>query len=300
MSNNPLSPQTTLKASLLLDTRSELGEGAIWNDIDQKLYWVDIDQGLLHWLDPITNQIETAAFNQKISTVVPAQQGSLLIALKDGIYSYKKDSGQLNLVVSNPENDSSGNRFNDGKCDPSGRLWVGTMGDEQSANLYRVDPNYSIHNMKTQVSTSNGIVWSLDKKAMYYIDTSTHKVVAYDYDDHSGQISNPSDAIIIPEEMGKPDGSTIDSEGMLWIALWGGNAVTRWNPKTGAQLCKVEVASKNVTSCAFGGKNLDTLYITTARTKTSEEELELCPNSGGLFMIKPGVRGIKTNQFLDK
>lgn len=297
MSNSPLSPKTTLKASLLLDTRSALGEGAIWNDTDQKLYWVDIDTGLLHWFDPLTALKETAAFDQKISTVVPTQQGNLLVALKDGIYSYEKASGQLELLISNPENDSSGNRFNDGKCDPSGRLWVGTMGDEQSANLYRVDQDHSIYTMKTQVSTSNGIVWSLDKKTMFYIDTSTHKVVAYDYDDHSGQISNPVDAIIIPKNMGKPDGSTIDSEGMIWIALWGGYAVTRWNPKTGDLLCKIEVASKNITSCAFGGKNLDTLYITTARTKTSEEELELYPNSGALFVIKPGVTGIKANQF---
>ncbi|SMC51791.1 SMP-30/gluconolactonase/LRE family protein [Pedobacter nyackensis] len=297
MSDNLLPQKTTLKASLLLDTRSVLGEGAIWNDVDQKLYWVDIDPGLLHWFDPLTVHNETAVFNQKISTVVPTQHGNLLVALKDGIYSYKKASNQLDLVVSNPENDSSGNRFNDGKCDPSGRLWVGTMGDEQSAHLYRVDPDQSIHTMKTQVSTSNGLVWSPDKKKMYYIDTSTHKVVAYDYDDQSGQISNPADAIIIPDDMGKPDGSTIDSEGMIWIALWGGYAVTRWNPKTGALLCKVKVASKNVTSCAFGGKNLDTLYITTARTKTSEEELKLYPNSGGLFMIKPGVTGVKTNHF---
>ncbi|MDR6786303.1 sugar lactone lactonase YvrE [Pedobacter africanus] len=289
-----------LKANLLLDTRSALGEGAIWNDEDQKLYWVDIEAQLLHCFDPLTSINQTAHFEQKISTVVPSTDGTLLLALKDGVYSYEKSTGLLCNLLSNPENHTSGNRFNDGKCDPSGRLWLGTMGASNSAALYRIDADLSIHMTEAGVTTSNGIAWSEDNKTMYYIDTSTHKVVAYNYNDKTGQISDPYDAIIIPEEMGKPDGCTLDAEGMIWIALWGGYAAGRWNPKTGTLLGKVEVPAKNVTSCAFGGENLDTLYITTARTSASEEELLQCPYSGGLFTVKPGVKGIQANHFVKR
>lgn len=286
-----------LKAELLLDSRSTLGEGAIWDDQTQKLYWVDIDAQLLHCFDPLTSINQTTHFEQKISTVVPSTDGTLLLALKDGVYSYEKSTDLLCNLLFNPENHTSGNRFNDGKCDPSGRLWLGTMGASNSAALYRVNTDLSIHIMKTGVTTSNGIAWSGDKKTMYYIDTSTHKVIAHNYDDTTGQLSSPYDAINIPEHMGKPDGCTLDAEGMIWIALWGGYAAGRWDPRTGTLLCKVEVPAKNVTSCAFGRENLDTLYITTARTSASEEELLLYPYSGGLFTVKPGVKGIRANHF---
>lgn len=295
---NPTIP--LLKARLLLDSRSGLGEGAIWNNEDQKLYWVDIDQGLLHWFDPISSGHETVYVGQKISTVVPTTNGNLLLALKDGVYIYQKGTGRLSLIANNPETNSSDNRFNDGKCDPSGRLWLGTMGQAKSAALYRIDSDHSLHTMQKGVTTSNGIAWSADKKKMYYIDTSTHKVIVYNYDDKTGQISAPYDSIVIPESMGAPDGCTMDSEGMIWIALWGGYSAGRWNPKTGELLCKIEVPAKNVTSCAFGGTELDTLYITTARTSVTEAELKQYPNSGGVFMVKTDVKGVKANQFAEK
>ncbi|MNL47740.1 L-arabinolactonase [compost metagenome] len=154
--------------------------------------------------------------------------------------------------------------------------------------------------MQAGVTTSNGIAWSSDKKTMYYIDTLTQKVVAYIYDDKTGQISAPYEAITVPDSMGKPDGCTMDAEDMIWIALWGGQSVSRWNPQTGELLCKIEVPAKNVTSCAFGGQSLDTLYITTARTSTTEEDLVRYPYSGGVFAVTPGVKGIKANPFAEQ
>lgn len=289
-----------MKAELLINTRSRLGEGPVWNPMDQKLYWVDIDSHLLHWFDPATKLHQTAAFEKKISTVSPTTDGDLIISLKDGVYSYDTTTQKLQLLVSNPENNSTGNRFNDGKCDPSGRLWLGTMGKQQSAALYRIDADYSIQTMQTDITTSNGVVWSLDQKTMYYIDSDTYKVFAYNYDNQTGQISNPKNVITIPTDMGIPDGSTLDSEGMIWIALWGGYCVTRWNPENGKLLATVAVPSKNVTSCAFGGKNLDLLYITTACTQISETDLSQYPNSGGLFVAKPGIKGIEANFFQKK
>jgi sugar lactone lactonase YvrE len=292
--------QTILKAELLLDTKSDLGEGAIWHPKEKKLYWVDINRGLLHLYDPATGKNETVELGQKVGTVVPSTKGNAVVALHDGIYRYRFAGGKLELLQPNPEKSTTGNRFNDGKCDPAGRFWVGTIGPGNSAALYRMDADNSIRIMKREVNTSNGIVWSPDKKIMYYIDTGTGKAVAYDYNNLTGDISNPRDAIVIPQGMGGPDGSTIDSEGMIWIALWGGSCVARWNPKTGELLCKVEIPAKHVTSCAFGGKNLDTLYITTAREGLGEKDLEEYPLSGGLFVVKPGVKGVKANLFVEK
>lgn len=229
--------QTVLKADLLLDTKSDLGEGTIWHPKEKKLYWVDINQGFLHLYDPVTGRNETVELGQKAGTVVPTNKGNAIVALHDGIYRYNFAAKKLDLLHQNPEKLTTNNRFNDGKCDPAGRLWVGTIGPRNSAALYRMDGDKSIHVMKREVGTSNGIVWSLDKKTMYYIDTNTGKVVAYDYDNRTGDISNPRDAIVIPEGMGAPDGSTIDAEGMIWIAQWGGSCVARWNPKTGELLC---------------------------------------------------------------
>nr|WP_121270745.1 SMP-30/gluconolactonase/LRE family protein [Pedobacter schmidteae] len=289
--------ETSSKANLLLDSRCMLGEGAIWDYQAQRLYWVDIELGQLHWLSPSSGISEYSFPGKNISTVVPTSKGALLVALKDGIYDYQLSNHQLTLIQANPENHLTGNRFNDGKCDPSGRFWVGTMGDEQSAALYRVDRDYAIYTMQKGITNSNGIVWSADKKTMYYIDTPTYKVTAYTYNNKTGQISNPRVVINVPKEIGYPDGATIDAEGMLWIAIWGGYCVGRWNPETGELLSKVAVDAKNVTSCAFGSEALDTLYITTARTQQNEEDLKKYPHSGGLFALKPGVKGVKANFF---
>jgi len=300
MNQHTSHPPFSLHSRLLLDSRCELGEGPVWNHLDHTLYWVDIELGLIHRLDPSMNIHKTIPAGQKIAAVVPTTDGDLLLALKDGLYIYNVRTTQKTLFLNNPENHTSGNRFNDSKCDPTGRFWIGTMGDEHTAALYRLDPDLTLHTMQTGVTTSNGLAWSLDKKILYYIDTDTRKVVAYNYDQDEGSISDGRDVITIPNEMGLPDGCTIDAEGMLWIALWGGYAVGRWNPANGELLCKIEVPAKQVTSCTFGGEALDTLYITTARRQLSEEELLKYPHSGGLFECKPGVKGLKADFFKNK
>jgi sugar lactone lactonase YvrE len=147
------------------------------------------------------------------------------------------------------------------------------------------------------VSCSNGIVWTQDKQTMYYIDTVLRRVDAFDYDHQTGAISGRRTAFEVPSEMGHPDGSTLDSEGMLWVALWQGRAVSRWNPETGKLLQTVAVPAPNVTSCAFGGPRLDRLYITTARNGMSEKALEEYPLAGGLFGAEVGVAGLPADGF---
>jgi len=221
--------------------------------------------------------------------------------LQNGIYALDITTGSKKLIV-NPEKDLPNNRFNDGKCDPSGRFWAGTMStidEKKVGSLYRLNADSTIHKMVENVSISNGIVWSKEKTKMYYIDTPTQKVMAYDYNNKTGDISNAEVAVDIPTELGSPDGMTIDGNGNLWIALWGGNAVGCWNPETGKLVTKVQVPAKNVTSCAFGDDDLGTLYITTAREDNSPEELEKYPYSGGVFKIRPGVRGVTAFYFND-
>jgi sugar lactone lactonase YvrE len=282
------------KVELVIDSKSDLGEGAIWNDKTNELYWVDITGKILNIYNPATGNNKELFTGQMIGTVVPGESGKVLVALQNGFYSLDPGTGTKKWIA-NPEEDLPDNRFNDGKCDPAGRFWAGTLnmsGKKGAAALYRLNLDGTVTKMIDNVSISNGIVWSNDHQKMYYIDTPTQKVMGYDYDNETGNISNPETAIEIPAEMGSPDGMTIDSDGNVWVALWGGSAVGCWNPETGKLVRTINVPAKNVTSCAFGGPELETLYITTARQATSEE-LKKFPQAGGVFKTIPGVKGTK-------
>lgn len=283
------------KVELVIDSKSDLGEGAIWNDRTGELYWVDITGKILNIYNPATGNNKELFTGLLIGTVVPCESGKVLVALQNGFYSLDPGTGTKKWIA-NPEEDRPGNRFNDGKCDPAGRFWAGTLnmsGGKGAAALYRLDSGGTVTKMIENVSISNGIVWSPYHTKMYYIDTPTQKVMGYDYDNETGNISNPKTVVEIPAEMGSPDGMTIDADGNLWVALWGGSAVGCWNPVTGQLIRTINVPAKNVTSCAFGGPNLETLYITTARQATSDEELKKFPEAGGVFKINPRVKGTK-------
>ncbi len=288
--------QTNIQSKILLNTQAILGEGSIWHPKEQLLYWVDIDKGILYTYNPAGGEEKKYELGKKVGTVVPIDTGGVLVALKDGIYSYNLKNQKLKLLVS-PEKDLTENRFNDGKCDPGGRFWVGSMGPRYKASLYRISATGEAIQMLDSISTSNGIVWSADKKIMYYIDTPTGAVRAFDYHNTTGNISNERIVIQFPKGVGYPDGMSIDSEGKLWIAHWGGFCIGRWDPQTGKMLTKVDVPAPNVTSCAFGGKNLDLLYITTASTGMSAEALKQYPDAGKVFVANPGVKGTKANFF---
>ncbi|WP_319479314.1 SMP-30/gluconolactonase/LRE family protein [uncultured Draconibacterium sp.] len=289
------------QAELVLDTQSTLGEGSLWNYKTGELMWIDIKKEILNSYNPATGYNKEMFTGQMIGTVVPTESGNALVALQNGIYHFNMETGAKKLLV-DPEADIPDNRFNDGKCDPSGRFWAGTIslsGKKEVAALYRFDPDTTIHKMVDKVSISNGIVWSADKTKMYYIDTPTQKVMAYDYDDATGEISNPEVAVDVPREMGSPDGMSIDENDNLWVALWGGSAVGCWNPVTGELIDKIEVPAKNITSCAFGDEDMGTLYITSAREATSNEDLEKWPHAGGVFKYRPGVKGVPAFYFND-
>ena len=283
-----------IKAELILDAKATLGEGAIWNHKEKMLYWIDIEEGILHKFNPVSAEDMQFNLNKRIGTVVPSEKSGLLVALEDGIYHYDLKTDSISFIV-NPAENSFEIRFNDGKCDPAGRLWAGTMsltGKKKAGALYCLNNNGDIENKIDSVSISNGIVWSLDNKNMYYIDTPTGKVKEYNYDKPTGEISFSRDAVVIPTDMGHPDGMTIDSKGNLWIALWGGSAVACWNPNSGELIYKIDVPVLNVTSCAFGGENLETLFITTASRGIRQDEIGNYPYRGGLFKADPGIKGV--------
>ncbi|MFD2515418.1 SMP-30/gluconolactonase/LRE family protein [Pontibacter locisalis] len=294
MSNNQ--ETKILIATLELDANARLGEGALWHPTEQLLYWVDIEGRALHLYDPESGEDKKLDVGERIGTVVPIEEGGALVALQNGIFRIDIKTGELTFV-SNPIKEKD-IRFNDGKCDPAGRFWVGTMAldtREGAAKLYRMNQDGSIDEVLHNLTISNGIIWSPDKKTMYFTDTPTQKVKSYAYDNQTGEISNEKVIIDIPESEGAPDGMTIDAGGNLWVALHGAGAVAQYNPVTGKLLQKVKVPATNTTSCAFGGKNLDTLYITTGREWLSEEKQKAYPLSGGLFFVKPGEKGLPAN-----
>ncbi|MDT8862442.1 SMP-30/gluconolactonase/LRE family protein [Alkalihalobacillus sp. MEB130] len=282
------------KVEGVFPAKATLGEGPHWDHDNHHLYWVDILEKKLHLFDPQQNQNHSVQFDQYIGAVVRSKSGQLLLAMENGIYQYDLQSQKLTFIT-NPEKNLSGNRFNDGKCDPAGRFWAGTMSldeTEGQGSLYRLDPSGESKKILSPVTISNGLAWSPDHSFMYYIDTPTSEVKMYQYDEKSGDIRFLKTSVSIPRSSGYPDGMTIDSDGMIWVAHWGGARVTRWDPQSGIQLDEISIPAKNVTSCTFGGANLDELYITTARIGMDEEELSHYPQSGNLFRVRTKAKGI--------
>lgn len=288
-----------MDADLWLDAKSTLGEGPFWDVPGATLYWVDIERGRLHLLDPATLTDRTIELGQRVGAVVPRRESGVVLALEDGFGLLELESETFTVLAS-PERGNNDVRFNDGKCDPAGRFWAGTMSlsrTEGAAALYRLDTDGRARKMLDGLTNSNGIAWSLDGRTMYHIDTPTCQVSAFDFDVATGEIAGRRPVIHVEPEQGKPDGMTIDGEGMLWIAHFRGACVRRWDPTSGAMLAQVDLPVSNVTACAFGGPDLDELYITTARTGLTEEELAEQPAAGGLFRARPGVAGVELPHF---
>jgi sugar lactone lactonase YvrE len=288
-----------MKLEIFCKHKCLLGEGPVWNAQSQSIYWIDILKGEIHQFDFKKNLHQTYPINEMIGCFAFCKNGQLIMATQSGISFLDHDTGQV-LKVINPENNLTNNRFNDGKCDPMGRFWAGTMSLSEEPNvgsLYVFD-NKTIEKKIENVTISNGLAWSLDQKTMYYIDTPTFEVVAFDYEKETGNISKKKIALKIPEEDGYPDGMTIDTEGCLWIAHWGGWQVTRWNPKTGEKILSIKLPVSQVTSCTFGGENLSDLFITSASVGLSAEALAQQPLAGSFFVVKNcGFKGVEAFEF---
>ncbi|SFO92869.1 SMP-30/gluconolactonase/LRE family protein [Salibacterium halotolerans] len=287
------------KAELIVDEKALLGEGPTWDESLNVLYWVDIMGCRIHRYSPAEKTNETIDAGQEPGAVVVHKGTELIGAMQHGFYHIDFDRKTFEPVA-DPEEHLPGNRFNDGKVDPAGRFWAGTMAyskQKDQAALYCLEPDLSWSKKVDHIGISNGLAWSEDGTVMYFIDTPALEVSAFDYDIETGGISNRRPVITFSGDDGRPDGMTIDKEGMLWIAHFRGWKVSRWNPETGECLEEIDVPAGQVTSCVFGGKDLTTLYITTARNNLSEEQIAGQPHAGGLFAVQPGVTGTLSRRF---
>lgn len=289
----------TIPSEMVYKAEATTGEGSIWHPDRSTLFWVDIEGQKLYEYSPEKKDCKTWEFDRMVSTVVPETDSTVVVSLQDEIVRVNLNDGSLSSIAPIPDYEGKV-RCNDGKCDPAGCLWVGTMGfgaPEGAGSLYAVAPDGTVTTKLDKVTISNGIVWSADRKYMYYNDTPTGKVARYRYDEQTGEIAFDGIAVTLPAGTGSPDGMAIDSNDNLWVAQWGGFGVYCYNPHTGELLAKVEVPAPNVASCAFGGKDMDTLYITTARAGLSEEKLKEYPLSGSLFVCKPQISGPQPYRF---
>jgi sugar lactone lactonase YvrE len=285
-----------LQATMLLATNSTLGEGPLWHAEHKMLYWVDIEQKIVHAFEPHTGRHRTIEVPKRVGTVTGASNGKLIVGLQGEIAELDPNTGRLRTITL-LEPDLIDNRCNDGKCDPAGRLWVGTMQLEtrpKMGSLYCIGHDLIPHRVLSGLTISNGMGWSPDGQYMYFIDSADYKVRRYRY---SNQAILKEERIVLAFEKDLPDGMCVDSDGNLWIGFWGASRVGCYDPTTGEHLLDVHVPAPHVTSCCFGGDDLKTLYITTAREGLSEDQLKEFPLSGCLFTCKPGASGMHANNF---
>ncbi|MET6996012.1 SMP-30/gluconolactonase/LRE family protein [Chitinophaga defluvii] len=277
------------KWKVVLDHTCLLGEGPVWDAASQSILWVDIEQGEIHRFSPEQKVHKTMKIGQMVGAIAPRASGGLIAALQGSFATVDMEKQTLHPII-DPEIHLPDNRFNDGKCDPAGRFWAGTMdyisGKKGAGSLYTLHTDMSVVTRIEGVSCSNGLAWSADHRTLYYIDTPTQQVVAYDYDPESGDIRNKRVVITIPASSGYPDGMTIDTDGMLWVACWDGWRVSRWDPSTGKLLQDILLPAAKITSCTFGGPGLRDLYITSAKTGLNAQQLKEQPLAGSLFVIK--------------
>lgn len=280
---------------LVVDARAKLGEGPVWDASENVLWWLDIHGGTIHRFDPGTGEDTSVVSDPAVTAMSPRASGGFVATIPDGYVELDPQTGATKPLASIAIPADRPMRMNDGKCDPQGRFWAGTMtfDFEPGAALHRLDPDGSVRTVVPDVKLSNGLGWSPDGTTMFYIDTMEHGVDAFDFDPATGDISNRRRVIEIDESLGLPDGMCVDAEGYIWVAMFNGSAVRRWAPD-GTPDAVIELPVAQVTCPAFGGADLGDLYVTTAAEGIAPDPT---PGAGGLYRIRPGVAGLPTNAY---
>lgn len=281
----------------VLNARARLGEGAMWDATKQLFYWVDIYNHRVHQFDPTTGKDVVFEMGSEATCVGLAAHDRLIVGLRDRLVLLDLATQEI-ISLTHIETDHPKSRLNDGKCDPGGRFWVGSISEEEEpiAKLYRYDPDGSLHVMETGLTNSNGLGWSPDRRSFYLTDTPTQKIYVYDYDLQTGAIHNRRVHINLAGESFFPDGLAIDAEGYIWSAMWNGWCVIRFDPD-GKEVLRVPVPVPCPTCCAFGGADLTDLYITTASVGLSQPEIQKAFYSGDVFCLKTDVIGLSSYRF---
>lgn len=286
-----------ITAELASKLECDVAEGPFWDDSEQQLYFVDIVNKQIKIFSSSSTPVETIQFNQEISAVFLDQKSDLIVAVRDGIFAATRD-GVLEVSLAPIELEDTSIRTNDAKCDANGRMWVGTMAFDftpGAAALFSFDSRV-LKEVVPDLTVSNGIGWSLDKKTMYFIDSPTKRVDSFDFDLESGELGNRRPFLLLSDLDAFPDGLTTDEDGGVWVALFGGGEVRRFDAQ-GTLTHIVEIPVKQVTSCCFGGADMSELYITTAQNGMDADSLIRQPLAGSLFRAKTTFKGSKSNRF---
>jgi sugar lactone lactonase YvrE len=280
-----------LEAALLADAAAVVGEGPAWDAERGVLSWVDMPAGTVHLSSPAGEEVATFHVGRPVGAALPAAGGGFLIADTVGFTTLSADGAAsvlLSVLADTPHL-----RFNDGKCDPRGRAWAGTMAADMAAGagtLYRLDPGPTATAVLGGLTVSNGLGWSPDAHTMWFADSANPHVSGFAYDIDEGSLGALRVLVRLQQTSGVPDGLCVDDEGCIWVALWGSGAVHRYTPD-GQLDTVVHVPTRQVTSCAFGGPDMSTLFITTARSRLAPDILAREPTAGGLFVVNTGTTG---------
>lgn len=279
-------------------TRTLLGEGPHWAAGENALYWVDMLAPAVYRFDPTTGALKTIPTEELVSVVIPRQAGGFLVAAPGGLGFIDATGGPINPFA-HPEAERPGNRYNDGKCDRRGRLWIGTLdpgGQPHRGSLLRIDADGAAVRVETGITIANGLGWSPDDRRLYFTDSGRRAIDVFDFDLAAGTVANRRPFVTWPAGAAKPDGLAVDAEGFVWTALWDGWRVERYDPK-GRLDRTIHLPVPRPTSVCFGGPGLKTLYITSARLRLSAETLARAPLSGGLFTVASDVAGLAVMPF---
>ncbi len=282
----------------ILPWGAQLGEAPTWHSCERRLYWVDILCPAIYRLDLQTGVNEVCDPGKLVSAVLFGGNGTKRVVSQDGIEVLDFDNCHLSPFV-DPENGVRQNRLNDAKVDPGGSIWVGSMrldASKPSGGLYRVDPDGRIERKDSGITVANGLDWSPDRRTFYFVDTIPGCIYAYDFEPETGRLSNKRRFAVIREEEGRPDGLCVDAEGGVWCAIWDGWRVNRYAPD-GSLDQVLDLPVPRPTSVAFGGSGLETLFITSARTRLPATTLAEAPLSGGIFSCTPGRKGLPAGRF---
>jgi sugar lactone lactonase YvrE len=282
----------------VLDVKASLGECPLWSVDEEALYWVDINAPSLNRFDPATGINAAWPMPQSIGCFVLRQRGGFVAALRDGFWLVDPD-GTLDRRIALAPYDPAHHRFNDGRADYRGRFWAGSMNERRDAGtaaLYCLDPDSTLSAMIANVVISNGLAFSPDSRTMYHTDTPTRVISAWDFDLASGAIANRRVFAQFSVETDRPDGAAVDREGCYWSAFYRGGKVVRLSPR-GERLAEYPLPAMCPTMCAFGGSDLKTLYVTSARQQRNAEELARLPQSGGIFAMRVDVPGLPEPKF---
>ena len=273
-----------------------LGEGPLWDSGAAELYWVDIEASCFHRWRRMTGDVETIRTEVPVTSIhLVAGSGALLMTTTRGFELW---DGTLRLIATSPEPGRTAARLNDAAVDARGRLWAGTLGAGFESGLYCLGPRRVLRQVEFGLGVANGIGWSPDWRTMYVTDTRRRVIFAYDFDADAGTVSQRREFVRVGDGQGVPDGLTVDSEGYVWSARWGGWRIVRYDPLGGMER-EVRLPVSHPTSCAFGGPDLDELYVTSASAALSAAEREQQPRAGDLFRIRAGIRGRAPTPFQD-